>query len=167
MRFQWSSSIPCDLSYSEYVKSKLYSTCRRSHALNCQVTPQNKVNIGAHVSRCEVYCGHLSTSYLNQYIPWDILMRFKSQWPSFWSRKVGLFVVVDLNVSPSAIHCLWNRYDEVDQFTRRVGQGRGCMTTPQDDWYLTICALRRRSATARELQQDFRRFTGFTVSGRE
>ena len=42
------------LSYSGYVKSELYSTCRCSHALNCQATPQNKVNIGAYVSRCEV-----------------------------------------------------------------------------------------------------------------
>ena len=49
MRFQWSlsipwdhSSIPWDHSYSWYVKSKLYSTYRRSHALNCQVTPSKQ-----------------------------------------------------------------------------------------------------------------------------
>ena len=55
MRFQWSSSIPWDPSYSGYVKSKLYSTCRHSHALNCQVTPQNKVKIGIYVSRHDVH----------------------------------------------------------------------------------------------------------------
>jgi hypothetical protein len=60
-------------------------------------------------------------------------------------------VAVDLNVSPSVTHRLWNRYDETGQFTRRVGRGHGCMTTPHDDRYLTICALRRRSATAKEL----------------
>ena len=100
MRFQWSSSIPWNLSYSGYVKSKLYSTCRRSHALNCQVTPQNKVNIGAYVGCREVYYfGHLSTLYVNQYIPWDILTRFKSQGPSLWSRKDGLFVLLWISMS--------------------------------------------------------------------
>jgi hypothetical protein len=68
-------------------------------------------------------------------------------------------VAVNLNVSPS----VGNRY-KTFQFTRRVGQSHGRMTTPRDDRYLTICALRRRSATARELQQDLRRVTGVTVS---
>jgi Transposase and inactivated derivatives len=49
-------------------------------------------------------------------------------------------VAVDLNVSPSVIRRLWNRYDETGQFTRRVGQGRGCMTTPQDDDHLCVAA---------------------------
>jgi hypothetical protein len=67
---------------------------------------------------------------------------------------------VDLNVSPSVIHRLWNHYDETGQFTRRVGQGHGRMTTPQDDRYLTIGALRRHlAATAGELQQEARRVT--------
>jgi Transposase. len=38
------------------------------------------------------------------------------------------------------------------------------MTTPHDDRYLTICALRRHLATARELQQDLTKVTGVTVS---
>jgi hypothetical protein len=62
-------------------------------------------------------------------------------------------VAVDLNVSPPVIHRLWNRYDETGQFTRRVGQGRGLMTTPQDDRYMTFCALRRRLATATRPQE--------------
>jgi hypothetical protein len=53
--FKWSSSIPSDRSYSGYVKSKLYFTCRSSDTLNCQMTPRNKVNIGAYVSRSEVH----------------------------------------------------------------------------------------------------------------
>jgi Transposase. len=73
-------------------------------------------------------------------------------------------VLLWINVSLSDIHCFWNRYDETGQFTRRVGQGRGCKTTPQNDWNLTICALQCRSATARELQQDLRMVTGVTVS---
>ena len=57
-------------------------------------------------------------------------------------------VALDLNISPSVIHRLWNHYDETGQFTRRIGQGRGRMTTAQDDRYLTTCALQSRSTTA-------------------
>ena len=73
-------------------------------------------------------------------------------------------VAVDLNVSPSVIYRLWNRYDETGQFTRRVRQGQGRMTNPQDDRYLTICTLRRRSKTSIKLQQDLRMVTGVLVS---
>ena len=38
-------------------------------------------------------------------------------------------VAVDLNVSLSVILRLWNHYNETGQFTRRVGQGHGHMTT--------------------------------------
>jgi Transposase and inactivated derivatives len=73
-------------------------------------------------------------------------------------------VAVDLNVSPSVIQSLWNGYDETGQLKRRVKQGRERITTPHDDQYMTICALRRRSETARELQQELRMVTGVTVS---
>ena len=73
-------------------------------------------------------------------------------------------VAVDLNVYPSVIRRLWNRYDETRQFRRRVGEGRGRMASSQDDRYLTIRAIRRRSATASELQRDLRRDTGVTAS---
>ena len=72
-------------------------------------------------------------------------------------------VAVDLNVSPSVIRRLWNRYVETGQFTWRVGQGSGRMTTPQYYRYLTICAFQRHSATAKELQQDLSMVTGVTV----
>jgi hypothetical protein len=62
-------------------------------------------------------------------------------------------VAVDLNVSSSVIHRLWNRYEERDLFTRRVRQGRGRMRTLQDDRYLTICALRRYQRTATRPQE--------------
>jgi Transposase. len=84
-----------------------------------------------------------------------------------FARAVTLFkegwtfrcLSVDLNVSPSVIY-----YEETGQFIRSFGQGLGCMKTLQDDRYLSMCALRRRSATARELQQDLRRVTGVTMS---
>ena len=57
-------------------------------------------------------------------------------------------VAVDLNVFLSVIHRLWNHHDETRQFTRRVEQGRGRMTTPQSDRCLIICAFRRRSSPA-------------------
>ena len=60
-------------------------------------------------------------------------MRFKSQVTFIQEGWTFRHVAVDLNVSPSVIRCLWNRYDKIGQFTRRVGQGRGHMTTPQDD----------------------------------
>ena len=134
IRFQWSSSIPWELSYSGYVKSKLYSTCRRSHALNCQVTPQNKVNIGAYVSRCEVHIllpsfEHVvrkpshSMRHLNEVQVARVVTLIQEGWTF---RRVA----VDLNVSPSVIHRLRNRYDETGRFTRRVWQGHGRMTNP-------------------------------------
>ena len=61
-------------------------------------------------------------------------------------------VAEDLNVSPSVIHRLWNRYNETGQFTRQVGQGRRRISMSIDDRYLAISALRRRTVTARELQ---------------
>jgi hypothetical protein len=143
MRFQWLSSIPWDHNYSGYVKSKLYSTCRCSHALNCQVTPQNKVNIGAYVSCCEVH--KLMWSF--EHVVYKSVHPMRHLNEVQVARAITLIqerwtfrcVAVYLNVSPSVIHHLWNYYNETSQFTRRVGQGCGCMTTPQDDQYLTIC----------------------------
>jgi hypothetical protein len=132
------------LSYSGYVKSKLYSTCRHCHGINCQVTPQNKVNIGAYIILYTDYCGYLSTLYVNQYIPWYILVRFKSQGPSLWSRKVRFCrVAIDLNVPPSLIHCMWNRYDETGQFTRRVGQVMDIWQSHRmtDIWLFVRCGI--------------------------
>jgi Transposase and inactivated derivatives len=131
------------------------------------VTPQNKVNIGAYVSR-EVH--RLLRSFEHVVHKPVNPMRHLNEVQV--ARAVTLIqegwtfhrVAVYLNVSPSIIHHLWNRYDETGHFTRRVVQGRGPMTTPQDDRYLTICALRRRSATVRELQQYLRRITVVTVS---
>jgi Transposase. len=132
------------------------------------MTPQNKVNIGAYMSSCEVH--RLLRSFEHVVCKPVHPMRHFNE--AQVARAVTLIqerwtfrrVAVILNVFPSVIHHLWNHYNETGQFTRRVGQGSGCMTTPQDDQYLTICALQRYSATARELQQDLRKVTGVTVS---
>ena len=160
MRFQWSSSIPWDLGYSGYDKSKLYSTCRYNHALNCQVIAPNKVNIGTYIRCCEVRRLLSSFEHVVRK-PVHPMRHFNevqvTRATLIQEGRTFLHVAVDLNVSLSIIHRLWNRYDETGQFTRSVGQGCGRMTTPQDDWYLTICALWCHSPTARELQQDLRR----------
>jgi hypothetical protein len=147
MSFQWSSSIPWDLSYSGYVKSKLYSTCRHSHALKSEMNPQNKVNIGAYVICCEVYWLLQSFEHvvhkpvhLTRHSTEVRVTRTVTLIQEGWTFRR---VAVDLNVFLSVIHRLWNHHDETRQFTRRVEQGRGRMTTPQGDRYLTICALRR------------------------
>ena len=48
--------------------------------------------------------------------------------------------------------------------TMRQASSQGGVDKMVDDRYLTIRALRRRSATPGELQQDHRRVTGVTVS---
>jgi Transposase. len=132
------------------------------------VTPQNKANIGAYVSRREVHrlprtFEHIVRKpvhpmrHLNEVQVIRAVTLIQKEWT--FCR-----VAVDLNVSPSVIHCLWNHYDETGQFTRRVGQGRGHMTSPQDDQYLTIRMLWHHSGTAREQQQDLKRVNGVTVS---
>ena len=89
MRFQWSSSIPWDLA-TQSISNRSYTPpvgeahVRRSLKIQW-ITVRTWV-----VVRYTDYCGHLSTFYVNQYIPWDILTRFKSQGPSLWSRKDGL-----------------------------------------------------------------------------
>ncbi|KAJ4434949.1 hypothetical protein ANN_23521 [Periplaneta americana] len=61
------------------------------------------------------------------------------------------------------MYLLWNRYSETGQFSSRVGQGRRRITTQNED-SLVISALRRRTVSARKLQQDLRRATGVPVS---
>jgi Transposase. len=132
------------------------------------VTLQNKVNIGAYMICCEAHrllwsFEHIvrkpvhSLRHLNEVQVARAVTLIQEGWA--FCR-----VAVDLNVTPSVVHCLWNHYDETGQFTRRVGQGHACMTTLQDDHYVTIYVLRRRSATARKLQQDLRMVTGVMVS---
>lgn len=74
------------------------------------------------------------------------------------------FVARDLNVAPSTIMRLNRRYQETGGYTRRQGQGRKRKTTREQDRFLRNCALRRRTSTARALQNDLVRATGVQVS---
>ena len=123
------------------------------------------MNIGAYLNRCEV--PRLLQSFEHIHKPVQPLRHLNEvQVALIQEGWTFIRITADLNVSPSVIHRLWNHYDETGQFTRKVGQGRGRMTTPQDDHYLTICVLQHHSPTTRELQQDIRRVTGVMVSDR-
>lgn len=69
-----------------------------------------------------------------------------------------------LDVSPSVIHRLWRRYRETRGYKRRPGQGRKKKTTEVEDRFLVLSALRRRTSTARDLQNDLRTATGAVIS---
>ena len=121
------------------------------------------MNIGAYASRCEVLLWSFEhfvrkPVHAMRHLTEVQVARAVTLIQEGWTFRC---VALDLNVSQSVIHRLWNHYDRTGQFTSRVGQGHGRMTTPQDDQYLTIYALQRRSA--RELQQDLRRVTEVTV----
>ena len=84
------------------------------------MTPQNKVNIGAYVSRCEVHRLLLSfehvvrkpvhpMKHLNEVQVARALTLIQEGWTF---RRVA----VDLNVSPSVIQRLWNHNDETGLF---------------------------------------------------
>ena len=73
-------------------------------------------------------------------------------------------VAMDLHVSPSVVHRLWTRFRETGGYTRRAGQGRKRKTTPQQDRFLVISVLRRRTSTARDLLNDLRMANGVVVS---
>ena len=87
----------------------------RSQALKCQVTPQNKVNIGMSVSHKEVHRRNLSLAEV-------LLTRARAmRHLNYASRKGSHFdrgrldfssIAGYLNMSPSIIRWLWNRYNE-------------------------------------------------------
>jgi transposase len=70
----------------------------------------------------------------------------------------------DLRVSPSVIQRLWNRFRETGQYVRRAGQGRNRKTTQNQDRFLVLFSLRKRTATARDLLNDLRRAHGIEIS---
>ena len=73
-------------------------------------------------------------------------------------------VARELQVSPSVVSRLRNRHRETGQYCRRPGQGRKCKTSPQDDRYIVLSALRQRTKTARDLQNDLHMASGIRVS---
>jgi transposase len=70
----------------------------------------------------------------------------------------------DLRVSPSVIQRLWNRFRETGQYVRRAGQGRNRKTVQNQDRFLVLFSLRKRTATARDLLNDLRRAHGIEIS---
>jgi transposase len=63
----------------------------------------------------------------------------------------------DIRVSPSVIQHLWNRFRESRQYVRKARQGRNRKTTQNQDRFLVLSSLRKRTATARDLLNDLRR----------
>ncbi|GFX75336.1 transposable element Tcb2 transposase [Trichonephila clavipes] len=59
---------------------------------------------------------------------------------------------------------IWNRVLETGSAGRRPGQGCRRPTTPNEDRYLVLTALRHRNMNATLLQQHLRSATGTTVS---
>ena len=122
-----------------------------------QVIPQNKVNIGAYVSRCEAHrlrrsFEHLVRKpvhpmrHLNMDRHFDPgRMDFSSCFCGSQCLSVSYSPLVESLRWDRPVHKVWTRLYTYDN-------------------HLTICALRRCSATATELQQDLRRITGVTVS---
>ena len=73
-------------------------------------------------------------------------------------------VAMRFEISQSVVSRIWTRFRETGRYTRRPGQGRHRMTTPQEDRYLRIIARRNRFDTARQIEMDFRRGTGVHLS---
>ncbi|GFW62323.1 transposable element Tcb2 transposase [Trichonephila clavipes] len=77
--------------------------------------------------------------------------------------KTQAEVAQAIGVSQSVISRIWNRFLETGSAGRRPGQGRRSATTPNEDHYLVLTALRHRIMKTL-LQQHLRLATGTTVS---
>ncbi|GBL95787.1 hypothetical protein AVEN_713-1 [Araneus ventricosus] len=73
-------------------------------------------------------------------------------------------VARELNVHRSVIHRLWNHYQRDQNASRKRGSGRRRITTTADDRYLSQCARRRRTLTARQLAPQFSTAAGRPIS---
>jgi transposase len=82
------------------------------------------------------------------------------------ARPVALIQHVsrDLRVSPSVIQRLCNRFLKTGQYVRRAAQGRNRKTTQNQDRFLVLSSLRKRTATARDFLNDLRRTHGIEIS---
>ncbi|GFV25870.1 transposable element Tcb2 transposase [Trichonephila clavipes] len=69
-----------------------------------------------------------------------------------------------IGVSQRMISRIWNRFFETVSAGRRQGQGCRRATTPNEDHYLVLTALRHRNMNATLFQQHLRSATGTTVS---
>jgi transposase len=74
------------------------------------------------------------------------------------------YIAQRLRVSQSAISRAFNRFRETGTHQRRHGQGRGRITTPRQDRFMHLQALRQRFVTSTLVQQEFSRTYGFRIS---
>lgn len=73
-------------------------------------------------------------------------------------------VARNFNRSPSVIKRVYDRYRETGRYKRRTGQGRKRKTTQIQDRYLVLSSLRKRIATAKDLQSTLRMAHQVTIS---
>lgn len=74
------------------------------------------------------------------------------------------YVAERLRVSQPVVCRLWNRYRELNTFKRRPGSGRQKKTTPAEDRFLRLQAIRNRKSTARDLRGELINAHGTVVS---
>lgn len=65
-------------------------------------------------------------------------------------------VAAQFGVAKSTIKRLCRKYRQTGQVKDRPRSGRPCVTTPQDDRYISLTTLRNRTITARDLQARLR-----------
>ncbi|KAJ4435022.1 hypothetical protein ANN_23595 [Periplaneta americana] len=110
-------------------------------------------------------CGHHATR--NHHLILTDITEVNMNYSSFQPNVKGQLlrqVARELEVSPSVVSRLRNRHREIGQYCRRPGQGRKCKTSSQDDRYIVLSALRQRTETARDLQNDIYIASGSWVS---
>lgn len=73
-------------------------------------------------------------------------------------------VATELGVSQSVVSRAWNRFRQYGTVDRRYGGGRERATTPAQDRFIVLSALRNRNSTASVLQRDLQQATGVRVS---
>lgn len=73
-------------------------------------------------------------------------------------------IAADLNFSVSVIYRAIKRHRETGLYKRRQGQGKKRKTTRNQDRFLVISALRRRTSTASDLQNELRMADGVEIS---
>ncbi|GFT40650.1 transposable element Tcb2 transposase, partial [Trichonephila clavipes] len=69
-----------------------------------------------------------------------------------------------IGVQQSVNSRIWNCFLEIESAGRKIAQGRRWATTPNEDHYLVLTALRHRNMNATLLQKHLRSATGPTVS---
>ncbi|GFV69840.1 transposable element Tcb2 transposase [Trichonephila clavipes] len=75
-----------------------------------------------------------------------------------------LEVFKELGITKSVISSLWQRFQDDGNVSRCYSTGSPRVTTPNEDRYLAVTALRNRRSTASDLSRQLSSATGTTVS---